>query len=558
MPQPSSSALDAIPSELRDLDQWVVWRYQVVSGRRTKVPYNAQTARKASVTNRKTWSDFATACAAAGKFDGIGFVLSGDDEFVGIDMDGCIGVDGEIHEDADAIVKALDSYAEISPSERGIRIIARGRVSCDRKETSEVAWKGHAEDRTAEFAVYDTGRYLTFTGRSLNGAAVEHRQDAIDALVSRLLPDGGGGSVDYSDVLSEIEVGADRPTEAIEHLCAQDPKFAELWNVDPSSPDVDASQRDYHLAFQARLRDTPRANVAAILEHARSDDAHGRGTKRDRFKTYLARTIANAEAGVERVKRYRVGKDGSALKLPDLPRSDDVPGQCAWLTSVFNLDKERPITGAEWQGLRGPNGHVVLRRADAQQIRFEPATKINTPLKLIETLSWQRERSDGALYPFKNDHCRSIAEVIRLLCDTSNVLTEEQEAVGVVATFMQGAEPLYDYTTYGTTQQRYEAMIALRGTVGEGGKVLLHRDRRFYLVDAQTREIVIRVSDLMEAARRHTGGSLKHGWLDALMENLGWKRGTVQGYASFGRAARKEGHLRSSFYRGHLPEDVNT
>jgi hypothetical protein len=73
------------------------------------------------------------------------------------------------------------------------------------------------------------------------------------------------------------------------------------------------------------------------------------------------------------------------------------------------------------------------------------------------------------------------------------------------------------------------------------------------MVDDETGEIVIRVGDLAEAARRHTGGSLKHGWLDAILEDIGWSRVQVQGYAKPGRAGRREApHSGGGFYRGNL------
>lgn len=75
------------------------------------------------------------------------------------------------------------------------------------------------------------------------------------------------------------------------------------------------------------------------------------------------------------------------LLLPPIRGRDDTAGHCEWLTCVFNLDPAHPITGGRREGLLGPEGHVVLYRAGATPIRFEPATKINTPAKLIETLS---------------------------------------------------------------------------------------------------------------------------------------------------------------------------
>jgi hypothetical protein len=61
---------------------------------------------------------------------------------------------------------------------------------------------------------------------------------------------------------------------------------------------------------------------------------------------------------------------------------------------------------------------------------------------------------------------------------------------------------------------------------------------------------VIAVSDLAEAARRHTGSGLTRGWLEARMDALGWKRITLDGHLESGRDGRKGPHARICAYRG--------
>src|ERR1700761_4262779 len=86
--------------------------------------------------------------------------------------------------------------------------------------------------------------------------------------------------------------------------------------------------------------------------------------------------------------RYTVMFDDKGkLLLPETPEHHDQVGLCSWLTAVFNLDTQHPIAGGVREGLRGPDGHVVLRRIEAPPIRFEPAARINNPTRLIETLS---------------------------------------------------------------------------------------------------------------------------------------------------------------------------
>src|SRR5574337_1751832 len=80
-----------IPLELREYNQWVCWRYENASGRKTKVPYcpSPHNPAHASVHNPNTWGTFNDAVAAANSptMDGIGFVLTENDPFTGIDID---------------------------------------------------------------------------------------------------------------------------------------------------------------------------------------------------------------------------------------------------------------------------------------------------------------------------------------------------------------------------------------------------------------------------------------------------------------------------------------
>ena len=67
------------------------------------------------------------------KFDGLGFVFSADDRFVGIDIDNCLdSVDDEsdpvVKDWALPIIQSLDgTYAEVSPSGTGIKFFAIGK-----------------------------------------------------------------------------------------------------------------------------------------------------------------------------------------------------------------------------------------------------------------------------------------------------------------------------------------------------------------------------------------------------------------------------------------------
>lgn len=158
-----------IPADLRAYSQWVCHDA-------AKRPINPHTGTKASVADPATWGTFEQACEAfaAGRGAGIGFVFTDSDPFTGIDLDVSEGaapspLQNEIYE-------TFRSYAERSPSGRGLHIIIKGRVPAA------------INDRARGVEVYSTGRYFTVTGNVVRDERPLEMQEALDRLVSRLRP----------------------------------------------------------------------------------------------------------------------------------------------------------------------------------------------------------------------------------------------------------------------------------------------------------------------------------------------------------------------------------
>ena len=237
--------------------------------------------------------------------------------------------------------------------------------------------------------------------------------------------------------------------------------------------------------------------------------------------------------------------DKGKLRLPAKPQHDDVDGLCRWLTGVFNLDPKHPVTDGERQGLHGPEGHVELRRAGAPPLRFEPVTRLSNPTRLREVLEGCSLHTDGEVPGFKAEHTYAVAHVVRMLCGHFERLSAEAETLGIVDDLLLEAIPVDGHTTYGTSGQRYEAAAALRSSYDEPVN---------YLVDTNTGELVVRVSDLGVVARRQLG-SLPRGWLDGRMRGIGWERVVLDGHALPGRGGRTGPHARTKVYRGHVPAE---
>ena len=173
---------DSIPQAMRDLNQWILWRLVERDGKATKLPF--QTDGKAAKSNDKTtWDTLANVRQFDWQYTGIGFVFSADDPFVGIDLDGCRDPQtGQVSDWAREIILKFSAYAEVSPSETGVKIFCRGKSPFASGRKIEVVADPVCGKMPA-IEVYDRGRYFAVTGWILKGQTEPHeRQEAIDWL----------------------------------------------------------------------------------------------------------------------------------------------------------------------------------------------------------------------------------------------------------------------------------------------------------------------------------------------------------------------------------------
>jgi hypothetical protein len=149
--------------EMTERPQWIVWKYEFVGGRWTKVLYQPKRHRsKAKTNDPSTWSSFDEALAAYdnGGFDGIGYVFSADDPYFGVDVDNCLRA-GQVLDWATPILEKLEpTYGEISPSGNGVKFIAKGELPSDRGTRRA----GMGPDGSGALEVYDRLRFFTITG----------------------------------------------------------------------------------------------------------------------------------------------------------------------------------------------------------------------------------------------------------------------------------------------------------------------------------------------------------------------------------------------------------
>lgn len=151
---------DSIPVELTELNQWCCFVKEWIPERQkfTKKPINPATGYMAKSNDPSTWVDFDTAVEHSPAYDGIGFFFNG--EHYGVDLDNCESEilryqnnDTENNIVAD-FIETLTSYAEVSPSGKGVHIICKGQLPPGGRRKNDVE-------------MYDNGRFFTMTGNKI-------------------------------------------------------------------------------------------------------------------------------------------------------------------------------------------------------------------------------------------------------------------------------------------------------------------------------------------------------------------------------------------------------
>ncbi len=159
--------------------QWVIWRWESNGGKLTKIPFKARDPESpASSTNKRTWASFDAASSSAHMAAGIGFMLY-EGPFAAFDLDQCRNPQtGAISPWAIRLLQQAHSYAEVTPSGTGLRIIGlcAKDEKCGRKFND-------LEDGGSLETYRHTGRYITVTGAALEGYNVEFAN--IDELMDR-------------------------------------------------------------------------------------------------------------------------------------------------------------------------------------------------------------------------------------------------------------------------------------------------------------------------------------------------------------------------------------
>ncbi|UPV98984.1 hypothetical protein M0R88_10635 [Halorussus gelatinilyticus] len=185
-----------LPESLHEYDQWICWREQARGSKPTKVPVDPQNGQYASATDSATWTSFEEArlYADGESVDGLGFVFTDGDPFVGVDLDDARDSEKETPTEwAEEIIDDLDSYTEVSPSGTGYHVLVEGELPPGR-------------NRRGSVEIYETARFFTMTGERVHGTrgGIEARSEELRGVYASHLADEHDDESDSEPAAVEI------------------------------------------------------------------------------------------------------------------------------------------------------------------------------------------------------------------------------------------------------------------------------------------------------------------------------------------------------------------
>ena len=219
-----------VPDELKMLEAWLCWRSEQHPGeaKPRKVPYYASGARRfgtqGSIEDRAKLLTFPAALAAAQRLgmDGVGFAPMPEFGITVLDFDKCVGPDGELPPEIEAIT--TKTYAEYSPSGSGIHAVLRG-------DTGDMRLPARGGDYGID--TFSRKGFITFTGSALPYTdlldldnTVATVTPAVRELLRRRFGEGGQVSTVEGDFMAGLEPRLGFTPEQMERMLgALDPSM---------------------------------------------------------------------------------------------------------------------------------------------------------------------------------------------------------------------------------------------------------------------------------------------------------------------------------------------
>ena len=389
-----------VPAPVRDLPLFLVWRYEVRDPddpKPLKVPYyalgNKRVGKQGSPEDRAKLVTFHVAREQAAKrgMSGVGMALLPGEDLTALDFDNCVDGDGNIPADIQEAIR--NTYAEYSPSGKGIRALLRGNLGNRKSPTTA--------DRYG-METFSTSGFVTLTGNRLPYVDVLGYEDTVARVTPALeafcqqrfgssAPDRPdpedfmagfepklGLSVDESyDLLQQLDPDMSREDwirvgMALHHEYDGEEEGFDLWNEWSAYGEKypgDEGLRTQWDSFTRRAgpgrKQVTMASVKHMVKQAQPIDAESLKAVAEQAK---AAPTFDGKFPVLRQSELPTASPSQWLIKGVLPRSKDpiiLFGASGAGKSFVALDQALAIArGVEWRGCRVTQGRVLYVGAE--------------------------------------------------------------------------------------------------------------------------------------------------------------------------------------------------
>lgn len=408
-----------IPVDMRSAPQWVAWRYVFRDGKDTKAPVSPHDGSFADTTSKATWGTFdeaITACQRYRTLAGIGFVFSADDMFCGVDLDNCVDENEEIKPWALELIEKLDSYTEISPSRRGLKVFLKASKPGNRCRKA---------NHDGEIEIYDRDRFFTVTGERLQKfpADVNHRQESLNTIYACVfgndLTDVAPTSIAKTNTAKNESAAILLSDEEIIKLACKKTrtgdKFQSLWDGKWNEHYNSASEADSSVVFTLAYYTKDAQQIDRIFRQSKLmrdkwDQLHG-------SDTYGASTIAKALEKVTKQYTPKAKRTAVRRPLPPAPANAGLPSiiiddrQLGDLTAQAMAAIKRANTPPSTFVRTGGLVRIVYDEQDIPKIEPLDVSRIRCRLTEVANFFTMR-KSDGGYISVGTNPPKTLAENI--------------------------------------------------------------------------------------------------------------------------------------------------
>lgn len=327
---------------------WVTWRWVYKNGKWTKPPFRADGGGHASSTDPATWCSYEEAVAAveAGRADGIGIAIKGlDGKEIVYDIDDCRDPEtGKISSWAQGILDEANSYAEVTPSGTGVRVLGHGEAGNQHRKFNGV----DGLDGGLEIYTAGQSRYITITGLQVPGCWPMVSDTT--GLTLKLVANNGRMEPEQGDLGPPWEEAPPKPEPAPAYQPKQG-SLASVLGLRPSpadeladlicdgAPEGRRSEQFHHAVGLAKQLDwTPQSLEEAMRQYP-NGIAHKYLVPHDRLMREIMRCWGKVEGANETFTNANVSI------LPAAEKPTATPDRFQWLTSSTGLT---PVLNGNW------------------------------------------------------------------------------------------------------------------------------------------------------------------------------------------------------------------